>query len=113
MTSLAGVSEPTDAAAAAAVAPPPCIDTAFIAPDATVDDGVLEVVIIGNINVLHYLRFLPQLKRSEKIIHPEVHYFKTNQIEFLSTGKLERDGEPGIDTPAAISLQPKSIQVLV
>ena len=84
-----------------------------IAPDALVDDGMLELVIIGNVNLVHYLRFLPKLRRSEKIDHPQVHYFRVKQIEIHSSGSLERDGEPGMNLPAVISIQPKAIEVLM
>ncbi|MFM9986621.1 MAG: diacylglycerol/lipid kinase family protein [Flavobacteriales bacterium] len=84
-----------------------------IAPEAMADDGILELVIIGNVNVIHYLRFLPKLRRSEKIAHPQVHYFKAKQIEIRSSGSLERDGEPGMSLPALIVIQPKAIEVLM
>jgi diacylglycerol kinase family enzyme len=63
-----------------------------IAPDAKTDDGVLCVTIIGNVGLTDYLKYLPALKRGEKINHPEIHYFQCIQAS-VHASALETDGE--------------------
>lgn len=84
-----------------------------IAPDAQPGDGFLELVIIGNISIFHYLRFLPRLRKGLKIDHPEVQYVRTSRIQINAEGSLERDGEPGVELPAEIGILPGCLRVLM
>ncbi len=66
-----------------------------IAPNASITSGTFEIVVIGNISMLEYLRFLPKIRKSEFIIHPEVQYFTSTKIEIKSdhVQHMEADGE--------------------
>jgi YegS/Rv2252/BmrU family lipid kinase len=84
-----------------------------IAPDATLDSGKFQCAIIGDISTLDYLRQLPNLKKSIKMIHPEVTYFEASSLTITGSGSMEQDGELGQDLPVTISCLPKAIDLLI
>ncbi|MEJ2004574.1 MAG: hypothetical protein P8X57_06340 [Cyclobacteriaceae bacterium] len=85
-----------------------------IAPDAKPDDGIFAVVIIGNVSIADYLKYLPRIKKGEFIDHPEVSYYTAKKIELYSPSKLEleADGEFIGFAPVQIEIRPKTLTVL-
>jgi len=77
-----------------------------IAPDAKLDDGKLSLVIVGNISILHFLRYLPHLRKLKLIKHPEVHYLKVESCEIIAEEKypIEMDGESIGFTPFMVKV---------
>ena len=82
-----------------------------IAPMARVDDGVLEVICVGDISLLDYLKQLPKLKKGQKIDHPEVHYFRSPWVKISGQSRLEKDGEMGGELPVRIECMEKVLEV--
>ena len=85
-----------------------------IAPEAQMNDGKLDVVIIGNVGVLEYLRYIPNLLRGRKISHTDVHYTITEKVEI--NGELlcsEIDGEPSDEAPVTIAIAAQKICILI
>ena len=66
-----------------------------ISPDSDPTDGKFEVVIIGEINLFHYLRFIPMVKRKERIHYHKIHYLSGKKIgiEAESPMPIDMDGE--------------------
>jgi diacylglycerol kinase (ATP) len=85
-----------------------------IHPRAKVDDGQLNVVIIGNVSLLDYLRYLPKLKKGKFIHHPEVHYLEYNEItvESQTPQWTETDGEIATSENIKVTLIPNCIELL-
>lgn len=85
-----------------------------IHPNAKVNDGQLNLVIIGNISLLDYLRYLPNLKKGKFIHHPEVHYLEYNEItvESQTPQWTETDGEIATNENIKVTLIPNCIEVL-
>ena len=77
-----------------------------ISPDSDPTDGKFEVVIIGEINLFHYLRFIPKVKRKERIHYHKIHYLSGNKIgiEAESPMPIDMDGEFIGFTPFTIEL---------
>ena len=70
----------------------------MIAPHAEIDDGLLDVVIIGDLSKLEFLKNLPKAYKGEHLTHPQVQYFQGEIVSIQSEEKLllELDGEsPG------------------
>lgn len=86
----------------------------YICPDARIDDGFLNLTIIGDVRVSDYLRQLPTLKRGDPIDHPQVHYFsgRAFRIEAPTPVRLECDGEISESTPVKIRVVPKAWRLL-
>lgn len=85
-----------------------------IHPGAKVNDGQLNVVIIGNVSLLDYLRYLPKLKKGKFINHPEVHYLEYNEItvESQTPQWTETDGEIATNENIKVTLIPNCIELL-
>ena len=68
-----------------------------IAPDAKIDDGLFNVVLIGDISIVDYLLNVQKLKDAEKLNHKAVMYCKAKKIAIknIDTQHLfcEADGE--------------------
>jgi len=86
-----------------------------IHPGAKVNDGQLNVVIIGNVSLLDYLRYLPKLKKGKFIHHPEVHYLEYNEItvESQTPQWTETDGEIATNENIKVTLIPNGIELLL
>lgn len=83
-----------------------------VAPDASVTDGKFEIVIIGDVSLLDYFKNLGTVKKCQRVIHPEVHYFQMDKvtIESMETRKIsiDMDGEfIGYAPMTLINLQQK------
>jgi YegS/Rv2252/BmrU family lipid kinase len=68
----------------------------YIAPHAEINDGKFEVVILGKVSKMDYIRNIGKLKKGKKIDHSAVHYFSTSSItikDLSGTTMLEADGE--------------------
>lgn len=85
-----------------------------IAPEASLDDGKLSLVIVGNISIIHFLRYLPSLKKLKVIRHREVHYLKVDACEIISNESypVEMDGENVGFTPFSVKVIPSAIRFL-
>ena len=68
-----------------------------VAPDASVTDGKFDIVIIGDVSLMDYFKNLGTVKKCQKVIHPEVHYYQLDKvtIESMETRKIsiDMDGE--------------------
>lgn len=66
-----------------------------IAPQAEVQDGKLQVVLLANVSLLDYLKHQGEVRRGEIINHPEVKYLQTSycRIEPLEECTIDMDGE--------------------
>jgi len=85
-----------------------------IAPGALLDDGKLSLVIVGNIRIIHFLKYLPKLRSLKFIKHREVHYLQVDSCEIITTEKypIEMDGENVGFTPFSAKIVPSAIKFL-
>jgi diacylglycerol kinase (ATP) len=85
-----------------------------IAPEAKVDDGLLDWVFLLKISVWDYLKKLPQLKKGRKIQHPQVSYGQGTQCKI--TGEhpipIDMDGEFVGFTPLKCRIMPSALTIL-
>ncbi len=85
-----------------------------IAPDAILNDGKLSLIIVGNMKVLHFLRYLPHLRKLKKVNHPEVHYRTVDWCEINSDNvyPVDMDGDNPGYTPLRFDVVPRAINFL-
>lgn len=86
-----------------------------IAPEASLTDGTLQAVVIGDVGLLTYLRHLPVIRRCQRIPHPEVQYHQVTSIRLAAAvGRMpiDVDGEFVGYTPLLIEVIPAAIWVL-
>jgi len=84
-----------------------------IAPDARVDDGRLDVCVVGDISRLTALRQLPNLYRGTHIRHPAVtmHEGVRLRIEGAPETRIHLDGEPFGGLPLDVELHSAALRV--
>lgn len=87
-----------------------------IAPEASLQDGLLNLVILGDVTIADYLKNINRIKRGEKINHPEVHYNTCREIYIIPLeGKcpIDLDGEFIGYAPARFRIVPAKIRFLM
>lgn len=86
-----------------------------IAPDARLDDGLLDVCVVGDISRLTALRQLPNLYRGTHVSHPQVAMRRGANIgiDGEATTRIHLDGEPFGVLPLAVSTGERTVHVAV
>lgn len=85
----------------------------WIAPEARIDDGLFEIVLIGDVNKLEVLRNLPRLYKGTLHEHPKVTYLKGRKLEIWSENEvlLDADGELPGKLPAVFEIRPGALKI--
>jgi YegS/Rv2252/BmrU family lipid kinase len=86
----------------------------FIAPDAELDDGLLDVVTTSDVSRLTFLRGLPDIFKGAHVERPEVTTSRasTVRIEADRPFAVYADGEHVTDLPATVALRASSLTVI-
>jgi YegS/Rv2252/BmrU family lipid kinase len=88
-----------------------------VAPEASINDGQFSVVILGNINLVDYLRYLGDVRACRKIVHPEVHYHSFDKLTIESNdGKplaIDMDGEFVGYAPMTVVNLPRKVNIFM
>ena len=86
-----------------------------LAPDASQDDGLFDVVLIGDINKLDFLTTAPRLYSGKYLSHPKVDHSRSTTVEIDAAEPLpiEVDGEPIGMTPARFEVVPAALRLRV
>lgn len=85
-----------------------------IAPDARVDDGLFDVVLIEGAPRSEVLVTFPRVYLGAHVSHPRVHIRRARELRVSGDGLgLETDGVPGQADELRYSLTPGGLQVLV
>jgi len=86
----------------------------LIAPEASADDGLLDVCLIANASRLRLLRILPAAYRGEHVRAREVEMLRAPAVEIMTDSPLPivADGEPAGETPATISVERAALLVI-
>ena len=86
----------------------------FMAPDAELDDGLLDVVWTGQVSKLHFLANLPKVFKGRHIDNPEVTVLRASEVRIKADRPFElyADGDPIADLPATIRVLPRALKVI-
>jgi YegS/Rv2252/BmrU family lipid kinase len=86
-----------------------------LAPEASQDDGLFDVVLIGDVNKLDFVTTAPRLYNGTYLSHPKVEHLRAAgvTVEAVEPLPLEVDGEPIGTTPARFELVPGALRVRV
>lgn len=85
-----------------------------IAPSATPCDGMLDIVVVGDINKFDLISQVPNIYRGTHIRHPKVSVYRGTQVSVVATDPLplDLDGEyPGFG-PFRVRLDPGALEVI-
>jgi diacylglycerol kinase (ATP) len=85
-----------------------------LAPDATVDDGSVEVVMIEKLSMFEILTLLPRLMGSGELRTSRVKRWRAQRVRFITQQPcmFQGDGEILGPTPVEIEVVPKAVRVL-
>jgi YegS/Rv2252/BmrU family lipid kinase len=86
-----------------------------LAPDAQQNDGLFDVVTIGDVNKLDFLTTAPKLYSGHYLSHPKVELLRSAgvAIDAAEPLPLEVDGEPIGTTPARFEVVPGALRLRV
>ncbi|WP_425297493.1 YegS/Rv2252/BmrU family lipid kinase [Nocardia abscessus] len=86
----------------------------LICPDAVMDDGLLDLTVVGALSRREMLRLLPALSAGKRQDHPEVRQFRASAVTLTAAGApATADGEPAGTLPITIRVVPAALTVLV
>lgn len=87
----------------------------YMAPPARLDDGMLEVILAGDLTKLETLRVLPKVFSGEHLKHPKVSHTSAREIRVESEIPLwiHADGETVGRAPAVFRVIPRALDVIV
>ncbi|MFD6161568.1 diacylglycerol kinase [Nocardia sp. NPDC060256] len=86
----------------------------LICPDAVLDDGLLDLTVVGKLSRSEMLRLLPALSAGKRQNHPEVKQYRAAEITLTAPGApATADGEPAGTLPITIRAVPGALTVLV
>ena len=87
----------------------------WLAPAAALDDGLLDVVIVGHVPKLRFLRLLPTVFKGEHVRQPNVEVLRAKEIEISAERPftLYADGDPIASLPVKVRTLPGAVNVIV
>jgi diacylglycerol kinase (ATP) len=82
-----------------------------IAPEASMTDGLLDVVVVRSVSALQLLVTLPRLFAGTHLSHPKVRHMRGRVVEVSSSEAVlaQADGEMMGQTPLTCEISPKSL----
>jgi diacylglycerol kinase (ATP) len=86
-----------------------------LAPDARSDDGLFDVVVVGDVTKLDFATTSPKLYTGRHIGHPRIEVVRTATLAVDAARPLpvELEGEPVGTTPARFEIVPRALRVRV
>lgn len=86
-----------------------------IAPDARLSDGILDVVLLGDLGKIELIRNVPRVYDGSHITHPKVKILTAHAVEVTSPERilLQADGEVLGTAPARFQVAPDALRMIV
>jgi YegS/Rv2252/BmrU family lipid kinase len=84
-----------------------------LAPDARLDDGLLDLVMIEHVSRLHFIRATPKVFRGTHGSEPNVHIRKASEVRLDADRPFAvyADGDEVARTPAVVTTRPGAVTV--
>jgi YegS/Rv2252/BmrU family lipid kinase len=86
----------------------------LMAPDASLTDGLLELVIVGAMGKMRFLRGLPDVFKGEHVNQPEVEVVRCARVRIGADRPftMYADGDPIADLPVEVRALPAAVRAL-
>lgn len=86
----------------------------YLAPGAELDDGLLDVIVVGDMTRRHFVKGLPKVFKGVHVDEPEVEVRRARSVEIRADRPFDvyADGDPIGATPVTISCVPRAVPVL-
>jgi YegS/Rv2252/BmrU family lipid kinase len=87
----------------------------YLVPDASLDDGMLDVVLTRAAGKWSYLAGVPKVFRGTHTGNPDLTFLRGREISFQADRPFAAyaDGDPIADLPVTITVVPRALEVLV
>ena len=87
----------------------------YLAPDASLEDGLLDVVMVSHVPRRRFLRLLPTVFRGEHVRQPNVRIERSREVSISADRPfmLYADGDPVAELPVRIRAVPAALNVVV
>jgi YegS/Rv2252/BmrU family lipid kinase len=87
----------------------------WLAPEARADDGLFDIVLIGDVTKLDFVTTAPKLYKGKHLAHPKVDLLRSSSVRIDAAEHLpiELDGEQVGTTPATFEIVPGALRVRV
>lgn len=87
----------------------------YIAPNAELDDGEFDIVAVGEVSRLRFVRSLPKVFKGTHVDEEEVRVFRAPHLELTASRPFPvyADGEHLTDLPTSLRVLPRALSVLV
>jgi diacylglycerol kinase (ATP) len=87
----------------------------WLAPEAQPDDGLLDVVVIGDITKADFVRSVRRIYRGTHLTHPKIELLRGPRAEVDADQPIpiELDGEQPGTTPATFEIVPRALRIRV
>ncbi|RLC80950.1 MAG: diacylglycerol kinase family lipid kinase [Chloroflexi bacterium] len=86
----------------------------FVAPEAELDDGLFDVLIIGDMPKLEFVANVARVYKGTHLEHPKVDAYKARHIKVHSESEvfIQAEGEIVGTAPATFKIHPKTVKFL-
>jgi diacylglycerol kinase (ATP) len=85
----------------------------MISPMSDLQDGYLDVMILGPVSRFEFLRVFPKVYSGSHINHPAVKFLKAKSVAISANAVAYADGERVGDLPIEVSIVEKCLRVLI
>ena len=87
----------------------------LMAPDASLEDGLLDVVMVGHAPKRRFLRLLPTVFKGEHVRQPNVEVERAEEVLIQADRPftMYADGDPIADLPVTVRALPGAVRVIV
>ncbi|HEX7298491.1 MAG TPA: diacylglycerol kinase family protein [Solirubrobacteraceae bacterium] len=87
----------------------------LLAPDASLEDGALDVVLIAETSKLRFLRSLPKVFKGEHLSEPSIRVLRGAEVRIAADRPfvVYADGDPIGELPITLRVLPGALQVLL
>jgi diacylglycerol kinase family enzyme len=85
----------------------------LLAPDARPDDGLFDIVLIGDVTKRDFVTTVPKIYKGTYLAHPKVDLLRSSAVAVDAPEHLpiELDGEQVGTTPARFEIVPAALRV--
>ena len=86
----------------------------YLAPDAELDDGKLDVVYVGDVGKLRYLANLPKVFKGTHVDNDEITVLRAREVKIRADRRfaIYADGDHLADLPATLRVLPRALNVI-
>jgi YegS/Rv2252/BmrU family lipid kinase len=87
----------------------------LLAPGASLEDGLLDVVLVADVPRRRFLRLLPTVFKGEHLLQPNVQVLRARELEVSASRPftMYADGDPIAELPVTIRALPGAVRVMV